>query len=806
MFGKRSPSSDVDEEDHYHHHVISPNNSDDYDDVNDDNDVLDQYADDDDEDIVPNHILAEDYTTQELEDNDDILKDIRVEDLRLLQHKDGTPYTSLEELIKDVHEDPHHTLKISIGIDKELQSLPLGVISTYLGQAEQLVHLHRVITENDRILAEIGDVFKQFDDELQALLKDMPDNHITSLQIGQALENRMIVRESISKLVKKIVIPPDLINGLFDDEMNEEYVQNIEHLERIIQNLDEYMSSSAMFAQDMAFEIDLLKKKASRSVRDFMMKLVISLRKPRTNVQILQHSKLFKYSILNQFIYKYAPTFAKEIKNTYVETVSRIFTSYFKNYLTSLSKVFYPIGSKSDVVGYYDNIVKGYFGSTSTKQVDTNKPSAFNLNISNLPNDIWTSIRSEVINEIPEKINQNLLRRSHIIIRATDAPLIIPHVALKHNNKRYPFEQIFRSMNILLLDTVCSEYIFDQQWFAKPLVNNSESSGIIKPIFERIFNAFYENIGYYVTNSFDCLGVLISIKLNQMFINMVAERRLDIPCLKSYFYQVDTILWDKFSELFKRNIDSLKAALTNNNGTIDLRPHIYTRRFSEFYASVSEVVGLDTSDSRVTAWMAVLRSSMERVLEHLANNFPNNKTKSMFLINNYDVVLTVLSENNISHKEEGYAKFRSLLDEQVMVFIEEQLYSYLKPLISFIKDTESKLLNPTANNQPFIIDKDVLSNLITDFGQRWRDVLQKIQMDIMTNFSNFNQGSDITRKLITQFLIYYKRFEEIHKKSKHQQSSSTQQPPPSSNAKPVATFIPISTITYEISKSYASFS
>ncbi|EFA82021.1 Vps52 / Sac2 family protein [Heterostelium album PN500] len=573
---------------------------------NDDNveDDIEEEEDDDD-DLVPDHILADDYTTKYQDDDSSVL-DIDVSTLSLLINKDGKPYTSLNDLMFDIEQHPHHALKMSNAIDQDLQSLPSGVINTYLSQAEELVHLHKVIESNDLILSEIGDVFKSFDDELQNLIKDMPDTHITTQQLSQALVNRMLVKDSISKVVKKILIPPDLISGINKDDINEDYINYIEALEHRIESLDDFMSSEAMFAQDMAYEIDLLKKKASRQVRDFMLKLIISLRKPRTNVQILQHSKLFKYSILNQFIYKYSPLFAIEIKQLYTETVSRIFISYFKSYSTSLAKVYFPIGSKSDVVGWYDNVIKGYFGN-STKQVDTNKASAFNLNIPNLPNDIWTSIRSEVINEIPEKINQNLLRRSHMIIRATDAPLIIPHAAVK-NNKKYPLEQIFRSMNILLLDTVCSEYIFTQQWFARPLVSNQETSGIIKPIFDNIFNMFYENIYQYVSNSFDCLGILISIKLNQIMIELLKERKLSIPCLSSYFYKVDVILWDKFSELFKRNIDSLKLALTNNNGTIDLRPHIYTRRFSEFYTSVSEIIG---------GWLSAVQRVARRAGQYL---------------------------------------------------------------------------------------------------------------------------------------------------------------------------------------------
>ncbi|EGG20365.1 DNAJ heat shock N-terminal domain-containing protein [Cavenderia fasciculata] len=708
-----------------------------------------------------------------------------------IRKADGTPYQSMTELVEDLSKDGHtrHLLNITDTVEKKLESLPTSVIDTYLEQSSQLVQLHNVIQENDKILASIEEVFQSFDDELHDLIKDMPDTHVTTMLVSQSLENRMKTRDAVSAIVKRIVIPPSLINSITSDDINEEYVQNIQLLTKRVENLEDLMGIQAKFGEDIAFEIDLLKKKACYSVRDFLLKLIIGLRKPRTNVQILQQSKLFKYSALNQFIYDNSPSFAVEIKNLYLETVSRIFISYFKNYGGSLSKVYVPIATKSDVVGYYDNTIKGYFGTTSKAAVDTFKASAFNLNVPNLPNDIWTSIRSEEILDKPDTTTTNMLRRSHILLRATDAPLIVPHTAIK-NAKKYPFEQIFRSMNILLLDTVCSEYLFDQKWFAKPLVSNKETSGLIKPMFDKIFQVFYENINQYVSTSYDCLGILLCIKLNQMFVNILNERRIDIPCLSNYFHQVDVILWDKFSELFKRNIDSLKIALTKDSGVVDFRPHIYTRRFSEFYASISEIIGGGVADSRVTAWVAVLRSSMERLLEHLSNNFPDKKTKSMFLINNYDVVLSVLRENNLPENDEGYILFNQLLIDQTNIYIEEQLYSHFKTLIDYIKITESQ----TMSSQQASIDKDAMNTLICDFSQRWRDVLQRSHLDVMTNYSNFNLGSNISKKIIFQFLIYYKRFDELVKRALKQsgQDQATQ------SIK--TTFIPISTITYEVQK------
>lgn len=55
-----------------------------------------------------------------------------------------------------------------------------------------------------------------------------------------------------------------------------------------------------------------------RKVRDFMIGLVYSLRKPKTNIQILQQNVLSKYSYMNKFLYFHEPLSAAEVRDAYV--------------------------------------------------------------------------------------------------------------------------------------------------------------------------------------------------------------------------------------------------------------------------------------------------------------------------------------------------------------------------------------------------------------------------------------------------------------------------------------------------------
>ena len=69
-----------------------------------------------------------------------------------------------------------------------------------------------------------------------------------------------------------------------------------------------------------------------------------------------------------------------------------------------------------------------------------------------------------------------------------------------------------------------------------------------------------------------------------------------------------------------------------------------TRRYAEFSGSV---VSLNQShpSARVERMLAVLQNEVENFILRLAAEFPERKEQLVFLINNYDMLLSVLMVN-----------------------------------------------------------------------------------------------------------------------------------------------------------------
>jgi hypothetical protein len=78
-------------------------------------------------------------------------------------------------------------------------------------------------------------------------------------------------------------------------------------------------------AADLLHTLDGLRVMTVRKLRDFVLSQVYALRKPKTNIQILQHNVLIKYAFFNKFLFVQSPVFAMEIKDHYVCH----FTAYF---------------------------------------------------------------------------------------------------------------------------------------------------------------------------------------------------------------------------------------------------------------------------------------------------------------------------------------------------------------------------------------------------------------------------------------------------------------------------------------------
>lgn len=66
---------------------------------------------------------------------------------------------------------------------------------------------------------------------------------------------------------------------------------------------------------------------------------IYQLRKPKTNIQILQQNVLLKQKYLVTFLRQHGPEVFQEVRSAYVDTLSRVLSAHFRSYLAALERL-----------------------------------------------------------------------------------------------------------------------------------------------------------------------------------------------------------------------------------------------------------------------------------------------------------------------------------------------------------------------------------------------------------------------------------------------------------------------------------
>jgi len=101
-----------------------------------------------------------------------------------------------------------------------------------------------------------------------------------------------------------------------------------------------------------------------RQAREYLLYKIGELRKPKTNVQMIQKAGLLKYHHLMNFLMEAAPEVAQEIRATYMDSMSRTLHALFKAYCSALMKLDIEMANKQDLIAVEEQSTKaGVFSS-----------------------------------------------------------------------------------------------------------------------------------------------------------------------------------------------------------------------------------------------------------------------------------------------------------------------------------------------------------------------------------------------------------------------------------------------------------
>ncbi|KAM1225950.1 hypothetical protein TB2_044481 [Malus domestica] len=651
-----------------------------------------------------------------------------VGDLTVEEDASSTDDISLEGLQQELEECKHDDVVANIlskgtkfrehtkGVENNIRQVELESIQDYIKESDNLVSLHDQIRDCDSILSQMETLLSGFQSEIGSISSDIKILQEKSMDMGLKLKNRKVAESKLAKFVEDIIVPPRMVDIIVEGEVNDEYMRTLEILSKKLKFVEvDLMVKTSKALKDVQPELEKLRQKAVSKVFDFVVQKLYALRKPKTNIQILQQNVLLKYKYVVSFLKEHGKEVYIEVRAAYIDTMNKVLSAHFRAYIQALEKLQLDIAASSDLIG-----------------VETRNTSLFSRGREPLKN------RSAVF----------ALGERRKVLKEIDEPALIPHIA-EASSIKYPYEVLFRSLHKLLMDTATSEYHFCDDFFGE--------QSVFCEIFAGPFSVIDEHFNSILPNCYDAIGVMLMICIIHQHQLIMSRRR--IPCLDSYLDKVNIALWPRFKLVFDLHLNSMRNANVKTLWEDDVHPHYVMRRYAEFTASLIHL-NVEYGDGQLELNLERLRMAIDDLLIKLANLFPKPKLQTVFLINNYDMTIAVLKE---ADPEGGKIQmhFEELLKSNTALFVEELLLEHFSDLIKFVKTRASE--DPSASSEKPITVAEV-EPLVKDFASRWKAAIELMHKDVITSFSNFLCGMEILRAALTQLLLYYTRLSDCIKR------------------------------------------
>ncbi|UYV71586.1 VPS52 [Cordylochernes scorpioides] len=625
-----------------------------------------------------------------------------------------------DEFIKEALESGMDLREFSQKIERQLADVENNSIEDYIKESQNIAALHGQISCCDDILKNMEQMLRTFQADLGSISHEILSLQHQSVAMNIRLKNRQAIRGELSQFIDDIVVPESMIKHILETPVTEkEFLESLQMLDHKICFVRDQAFQEARACRDVQDVLDKLRIKALAKVREYLLQRVFSFRKPMTNYQIPQNAML-KNKFFYKFLAMHSPEVAMEVCSEYVGTLSRIYYSYFKSYVSRLMKLqFEVVADKDDLMGHED---------TAKRSIFSGKPSLRN--------------RSTVF---------TLGDRAAVLTTDLEAPILVPHAAARTDVK-YTFESLFRSMQFALMDNACREYLFITEFFV-----GSNPMDIFGNVMGRTLNMFQKHVETYVQDCFDSIALFLSIHLILRYQHMMQKR--GIPALERYWESLLAVLWPRFEHVLQLNIQSIHDCDPQRLGSIDLRPHYITRRYAEFSAAIHEINSTQPSE-RVVRGLAALHAEVENCVLRMAAEFPGRKEQLVFLLNNYDMMLGVLQERTKGAEDSREAEsLKELLSARTQEYVEEALAPHFGGLITFVRDGE-KMVERGQMEQLRREDKKV-APIIRGFNSSWKKSIEDINQEILRSFSNFKNGTNILQVGLTQLIQYYHRFQKL---------------------------------------------
>ncbi|XP_050362322.1 vacuolar protein sorting-associated protein 52 homolog [Nymphalis io] len=625
---------------------------------------------------------------------------------------------NLEDLeIQEVLKNGTDLREYALQIDKSIKEAEKNSVADYLKESENIASLHNQIEDCDSILEKMESMLLVFQNDLGSISNEIISLQKRSVNMSVQLSNRQALKGPLSSFIEDMAVSETLIFGINNvPVVDKEFMIQLAILNQKLNFVKEQDFKETKACHDVKDVLEKLKIKAVSKIRTYILEQIYKFRKPMANYQIPQNAML-KYKFFFEFILANERNVAQEICNEYIDTLSKVYYSYFKSYASRLDKLKYEeVPTKDDLMGIEDGSKGGFFQKSNLK----NKSTIFTIG-----------------------------NRGDVLAQQLEAPIIVPHVQQK---TKYSYEALFRSLQYALVDNSCREYLFTTEFFH---VKGSHAQELFDRILGKTLSLLVKNVESYVLECYDCLALFLCIQLINRYRWMCHKRA--VAALDSYWDSLLSSLWPRLEFVLKLNIQSVRDCEPAKLSNKEMGPHYITRRYAEFSAAMLSLSEQFPSEE-LSNLLLVLQDEVHCFLLKMAAEFPQRIQQLIFLINNYDMVLSILMERTRDNTKEAES-FREQLQARSSEYVEEILSPHFGGLMQFVKEGE-QLQEGGKKSELANLEKKSLS-LVSSFTASWKQSLEEIHREVLVSFPNLVTGSGLLQMALTNFVQYYHKFVKL---------------------------------------------
>ncbi|XP_022821081.1 vacuolar protein sorting-associated protein 52 homolog [Spodoptera litura] len=631
--------------------------------------------------------------------------------------KDGLDKNLEDFEIQEVLRNGTDLREYALQLDKGIKDAEKTSVADYLKESENIASLHNQIEDCDGILAKMESMLMVFQNDLGSISNEIISLQKRSVSMSVQLSNRQVLKGPLSTFIEDMAVSETLIFGINNVPVTDkEFMVQLAILNQKLNFVKEQDFKETKACHDVKDVLEKLKIKAVSKIRAYILENIYKFRKPMANYQIPQNAML-KYKFFFEFILANERNVAQEICNEYIDTLSKVYYSYFKSYASRLDKLKYEEApSKDDLMGIEDGSKGGFFQKSNLK----NKSTIFTIG-----------------------------NRGDVLAQQLEAPIIVPHVQQK---TKYSYEALFRSLQYALVDNGCREYLFTTEFFH---VKGSHAQELFDRILGKTLSLLVKNVENYVLECYDCLALYLCIQLINRYRWMCHKRA--VGALDSYWDSLQGTLWPRLEHVLKLNIQSVRECDPAKLSNKELGPHYITRRYAEFSAAMLSLSEQFPSEE-LSNILLVLQDEVNCFLLKMAAEFPQRIQQLIFLINNYDMILSILMERTRDNTKEAES-FREQLQARSSEYVEEILSPHFGGMIQFVKEGE-QLLDSDKKTELANLERKSLS-LVASFSSGWKQSLEEIHREVLVSFPNLVTGSGLLQMALTNFVQYYHKFAKL---------------------------------------------